>query len=172
MKTFATRFFITGALVALTAAAASAQAPSSAQQETIAIYNSVGPVLDGSVSPKELPAPALAFIEENFPNADIATCTRDYSDGEFDVDLTDGTDLEFDHQGNWIEVEAGQMRRLSAMLVKKLIPANAYKELERRKMTTEVESVKRSKDGFKVELREVKYADYRFSSDGRLLSNR
>ena len=126
----------------------------------------------GSVPTADLPEAAQTFIKEHFPYADIVSCTRDYSDGEFDVDLEEGTDLEFDYKGNWVEVEAGTMRRLAPVLLEDILPEKAYKELEKRKMTQEVEKVKRSKDGYKVELREVKYDDFRFSTDGRLLSSR
>ncbi len=163
MKTIATRLFLSGAILALAAGTMTAQNPNT--------YQSVGPALEGSVPASELPENAQAFIKKNFPHAAVVSCTRDYSDGQFDVDLEEGTDLEFNHKGEWVEVEAGTMRRLSAVLVKQLIPEKAYKELERRNMTTEVESIKRSRDGYKVELREVKYDDFRFANDGRMLSN-
>lgn len=135
-----------------------------------ALYPGVGPVMAESVTSSQLPAAAREFIAANFPKAIIVNTTHDIKDGEYDVDLDDGTDLEFNSRGEWTEVEAGNMRRLSPAMVARLIPDKAYKELERRQMTGEVEKIKRDKNGYKVELREVKYDDYRFSPDGRLLS--
>ncbi len=135
-----------------------------------ALYPGVGPVMAESVTSKQLPKDARDFITRHFPKAIIVNSVHDIHDGEYDVDLDDGTDIEFNSKGEWVEVEAGNMRRLPAALVARLIPEKAYKELEKRQMAGEVEKVKRDKNGYKVELREVKYDDYRFSRDGKLLS--
>lgn len=135
-----------------------------------ALYPGVGPVMAESVTSSQLPTSATDFIRKYFPSAVVVNSTHDIKGGEYDVDLDDGTDIEFDSRGEWTEVEAGNMRRLSPAMVASLIPEKAYKELERRQMTGEVEKIKRDRNGYKVELREVKYDDYRFSRDGKLLS--
>lgn len=55
----------------------------------------------------DLPGEARSFIETYFPNADIRSIIQEKDDGrkEYQVQLSDGTDMEFDEKGAWTSIE-------------------------------------------------------------------
>lgn len=158
----------------LTAALAAAllSAPMvSAQQPVGGAQSAPGIVVAGSIESAQLPKPAKDFIKKHFPGAAIKESSRDFISGEYDVELVDGTDLEFNSKGEIIEIEAGKRKVLSQRLLKEILPDKAYKELESRSYINNVETVKKdSRKGYKVELRNVDLDDYRFAPDGTLIS--
>lgn len=56
---------------------------------------------------EDLPADARSFVETYFPGADIVSIIREKDDGrkEYQVKLSDGTDMEFDENGAWKSIE-------------------------------------------------------------------
>lgn len=129
----------------------------------------VGPVISGSVNPATLPAKARKFITDHFPENAITDIEEEFDTRTFEVDLADGTDLEFDAKGEWTEVDAGH-GALAGTLVKKLLPDRAYKEIVRLSLTDKVETVKRSPRGYKVELTGTDLDDLRFDREGHITS--
>lgn len=165
MKSTILKAVACGALMIAASAALFAQSP------VPRIEGGVGPAVAGSIEVTSLPQSAIEFVGATFPGAVIVECEREFADNTFEVQLADGTDIEFDNDGNWIEVDAGRVKRLPEAVVKMLLPEKAYAELSRRKMTANVESVKRDRRGYKVELREVDYENFNFSPDGKLKSH-
>lgn len=133
-------------------------------------YGGVGPVIAGSVDMTQVPKGAHDFLKKHFKEYPVTMCEKEFDDNTYEVELSNGIDIEFDSRGEWMEVEAGRSRVLPQNIVKKLVPDRAYKELLGRNVATQVESVKRYRDGYKVELKNAKYDDYRFAHDGKLLS--
>lgn len=143
----------------------------SAQQTIGVVQSEPGIAVAGSIESAQLPKPAKDFIKKHFPGVDIKDSERDFLSGEYDVDLVDGTDLEFNSKGEIIEIEAGKRHVLSQRLLKEILPDRAYKELERQGNINNVETVKKdSRKGYKVELRNVDLDDYRFDIEGVLIS--
>ena len=62
---------------------------------------------DETISYSDLPANAKVFIESYFPNTSVihAEKKKEGSKTVYDATLSDGTELEFDSSGNWIEVD-------------------------------------------------------------------
>ena len=144
-----------------------------AQSPVPRINGGVGPAMAGSVDVTNLPQSALDFIGATFPYIQIVECEREFSENTYEVELSDGVEIEFDHAGEWLEVDAGRVKALPVDVVRQLLPDEAFKEIQRRKKEGDVESVKRSaRGGYKVEIREVEYDDLRFNGDGRLTDNR
>lgn len=56
-----------------------------------------------------LPAAAREFIEHYFPASGVSRVVRDKDDGrtDYEVLLDDGTQIDFDGAGAWIQVECG-----------------------------------------------------------------
>ncbi len=50
-----------------------------------------------------IPEPILTFVTTNFPENYIVQISRDY-DG-YEVDLNNGYSIEFDRNGNWVEID-------------------------------------------------------------------
>ena len=66
-----------------------------------------------------LPDAITAFIKQHFPNATIAGVEPDYDSGglEYDVYLNDGTQIDFDANNQWDQVES--MRGVPAFFIPK-----------------------------------------------------
>lgn len=60
---------------------------------------------DNIISAKSLPASAKSFINLHFYNTAIIKAEVE-SYGKYSVDLSNGVDIEFDLNGNWIKVDA------------------------------------------------------------------
>ncbi|MDE7345965.1 MAG: PepSY-like domain-containing protein [Muribaculaceae bacterium] len=65
---------------------------------------------DEPVSSRELPSIAKDFIIVNYPSASIVSVEKDKS--EYDVVLSDGTKIEFNKNGDWLEVEAAPTKSI------------------------------------------------------------
>lgn len=128
------------------------------------------PAVAGNVNISSLPVSAKKFIVKHFNGIAITECEKGFLSGKFDVELADDTDMEFDSKGNIIEIDAGNRAVLSASLLKDILPAKAYTELEKRGELNIVESVKRISRGYKVELEKSGPDEIIFSPDGTFLS--
>lgn len=64
----------------------------------------------------KLPSAAQAFITQYFPGEEVTYAERDKDDGQKDykVRLSDGTEIEFDENGNWTSVDCAIPHCLTA----------------------------------------------------------
>ncbi len=60
---------------------------------------------DRTISPDKLPRQAQQFVTANFNDANILSVRRDGF--KYDVILSNGTELEFKHDGSWKEIDCG-----------------------------------------------------------------
>lgn len=60
---------------------------------------------DKTISPDQLPTESTNFIETHFPNTDIFSVEKDYEDWSYEVTLTNGTEIEFNRNGEWKSVD-------------------------------------------------------------------
>jgi hypothetical protein len=62
---------------------------------------------DRPVSFDKLPDAAQRLIRDHFPDAQVtlATIDREFMDTSYDVIFTDGTKIEFNSRGEWLEIE-------------------------------------------------------------------
>ena len=63
----------------------------------------------GNISPDKLPSASSAFIEQHFPGETILLAEKELNAGvtEYDVKLSDGTEITFDKDGEWKGVNCG-----------------------------------------------------------------
>ncbi len=134
--------------------------------------NVTGQVVAGSVNVTALPESAKKFINKHFGGIAIVECEKGFLSGKYDVELADDTDLEFDSNGQLLEIDAGNGAMLSTAVLKDILPAKAYTELEKRGELNVVESVKRVSRGYKVDLEKVGPDEITFSADGTFVSIR
>ena len=59
---------------------------------------------DKPVSADKLPAKAKTFLSTYFPGVEIISVIKE-EDGDYDVDLVDGTDVDFRSNGEWKKVD-------------------------------------------------------------------
>ncbi|MCM1484266.1 MAG: PepSY-like domain-containing protein [Muribaculaceae bacterium] len=136
------------------------------------VEGGVGPVVAGSVEYTQIPLEARKFIDRHFRGLTVMKAEREYDDGTYEIELSDGTDLDFDAKGAWTEVDAPDGYVLASELLGKLLPDKARRELRKHGVEGKVESVKRSPTGYTVDLRGEKVDEYLFASDGRLVGTR
>lgn len=61
----------------------------------------------GNINPNKLPNAAKSFIEQYFADQTIVSAEKEMDDGQvvYEVTLSDGTELDFDENGEWADVD-------------------------------------------------------------------
>ncbi|MBP5507068.1 MAG: PepSY-like domain-containing protein [Prevotella sp.] len=77
---------------------------------------------DKLIPTEQLPAAAMAFIQENFPGEGVMFAKKDFDNGrrQYEVHLNNGVQLDFDKKGNWDKVDC-QFNAVPAHLVPTVI---------------------------------------------------
>mgnify|MGYP003184294881 CR=1 FL=1 len=65
------------------------------------LYGGVGPAIAGSIDFNQLPKAARDFAQKHFKDETVIACEKEFYDNTYEVEFSDGTDIEFDAQGNW-----------------------------------------------------------------------
>lgn len=126
----------------------------------------VGPAVSGSAPVKMVPINAIRFVVENYPAAGITSMDKEYATGDFEINLTDGTELEFNSQGNLVEIDAPEDSEIAESVVKAVLPAQAYNQLAADDLASHIESIKVTKDGYKIEMNVPEDVEYFFTIEG------
>ena len=72
----------------------------------------------GSQNYSQLPEKARAFIAKHFKDIGIRKCEKYFAKGKYEVELSNGVDLEFNTDGNLIEIDAPGDMMLPVAVVK------------------------------------------------------
>lgn len=132
------------AAVAMSFAVATATFRADAQAPGIAMV--------GSQNYSSLPKDARHFIEKHFKGVGVTSCERYYAKGKYEVELSNGVDIEFNDKGKVIEIDAPSGALLPVALVKDLLPGKAFKRLQDAGIAARVESIEFDKRGKAVEV--------------------
>ena len=97
----------------------------------------------------DLPAEARSFIDNYFPEADILSITREKEDGrkEYQVQLSDGTEMEFDEDGAWTNIEC-----YYSPLPTGILPATVIAKVEELHSEAYINGVEKEQGGYVVEV--------------------
>ena len=99
---------------------------------------------------KQLPREALAFLQRHFPEAQIShiKIEKDFLRiNKYEVLLTDRTEVEFDRDGAWMEVDCDHMQVPSALL-----PSYVSAYVEKHFGGAMVVKLERKRKGMEVDL--------------------
>lgn len=109
-----------------------------------------------------LPEAITTFIKQQFPNATIAGIEPDHEHGglEYDVYLSDGTQIDFDANNQWEKVES---RAVPAYFIPKAIATYVSSNYQNMAIT----KIKKEYNTFEVEL--VNGMDLVFDRSGRFM---
>lgn len=109
-----------------------------------------------------LPEAITTFIKQQFPNATIAGIEPDHEHGglEYDVYLSDGTQIDFDANNQWEKVES---RAVPAFFIPKAIATYVSSNYQNMAIT----KIKKEYNTFEVEL--VNGMDLVFDRSGRFM---
>ncbi len=116
-----------------------------------------------AATPQSLPEAITAFIKQHFPNATIAGVEPDYDHGglEYDVYLSDGTQLDFDANNQWEKVES--MKGVPAFFIPKAIASYVKSSYQNMVIT----KINKEYHGYEVELNNG--LDLSFDNSSRFL---
>ena len=112
-----------------------------------------------------LPSAAQEVLKKNF-KAGVSFIKEDKSLGrttEFEVILTDGTEVTFDSKGNWKEIEASMKTGVPASMV----PVVISNYVSANHKGTKIVSIEKERNGYDVELSNG--VDLKFDSAGKFL---
>lgn len=112
-----------------------------------------------------LPVAAQTVIKNNF-KADVSHIKIEKEWGrisEYDVVLTDGSEITFDSKGNWKDIEMGINRAVPSALIPDAI-ADYVKQNQKKANITGIE---KNRSGYDVELSNG--VEMKFDSEGRFL---
>lgn len=141
---------IGSALAALMILGASAVAV--AQSKAPRINGGPGIVMAGSQDYSKLPKNARSFIEKHFKGLKVNKCEQYFAKNKYEVELSNGIDLDFDNKGKLIEIDAPDGSLLPAAVVKEVLHHGAYKRLEKDGLASRIESIEFDKRGRVVEV--------------------
>lgn len=112
---------------------------------------------------QSLPAPITDFIKKQFPNATIAGIEADHEHGglEYDVYLSDGTQIDFDANNQWEKVES--MKGVPAFF----IPQGISSYVKSNYQNLAITKINKELHGFDVEL--ANGMELTFDRSGRFL---
>lgn len=105
----------------------------------------------------ELPSEARSFIENYFPSADVLSIVQEKEDGrkEYQVKLSDGTDMEFDEDGEWTNIEC-----YFSPLPTGILPANVITKVEELHPEAYINGVEKELGGYVVEVTDADGIDW------------
>lgn len=130
-----------------------------------------GPAIAGTVTSDQLPEKARTMLKETFKESPVKRIVKDFADQEYDVRLADGIELEFNAQGDLLEIEAPDGLALSYDLIKALVPDKAWARLVSDGVTRRIDGIKFKKGRVvAVEIMHERPVDaYIFDWDGDLI---
>ncbi|MDO4692026.1 MAG: PepSY-like domain-containing protein, partial [Porphyromonadaceae bacterium] len=101
-----------------------------------------------------LPQLAKSFLAQHYPNGYVKKVERkarpDRDGKMYEVELTNGTEIDFTADGQWIKVD-GDERPLPQSVVD-LLPSNVRQDLQSRFGGAALSSIKKTRSGYKVEV--------------------
>ena len=118
------------------------------------------------IETSQLPQPAMTFITTHYQNIGISECEMDGN--VYEIELANGVDIEFNNMGKIMKIDGGR-HLIGTSVLKAILPANTYNDLNTRKVLESVEEVKFTRKGIKVELRDAAMDEYYYSVDGSFI---
>lgn len=118
----------------------------------------------------KLPVEAKAFIKQHFSNTTIAKYEKKFWSNSYEIELSDGTDIDFDSKGKCTGVEAPGRTVLAQSLVTSMLPNAAVKTLADKNLMDSIEEIEYNPSkGYKVDVRHDTIDDYLFTASGELI---
>lgn len=116
-------------------------------------FMGVGPAVAGSVEMSQVPEAVRGFIQKHYPSATVVRIEKEFDTGNYDVDLSDGTDIDFNSKGKVIDIEAPDKAVLPESVLKAVLPAKTVEHLRKSGYLTSVDEISyKGARGYKVSL--------------------
>jgi len=128
----------------------------------------VGPVVSGSADYSKMPSKAQKFLAKHCDGHAVVRCEKNYSTGAFSISLADGIDIDFDAKGNLISIVAPANYSLSPTLLKAIVPGKLYNLLVNNGFKSSIESISRSKAGYRMSTADPVFEEVCYDTSGVL----
>lgn len=137
----------------------------------VAVFSAIGFVAfaDRNISSNELPKEAKAFINKHYNGASIYECEID--DFDYNVELSNGVDLEFNRNGKLVKIEADH-GVIAQSVLKTILPAKALQYLTAQGLADKVDDVEFRRNSIVVDINNSNDHEIRFNLDGSLKDHR
>lgn len=112
-----------------------------------------------------LPAAARTVLKANFkPGVSVIKTDKDFGRvSEYEVILTDGSEVTFDRKGNWKDIESS----INGSVPSKMIPKGISDFVKANQKNTRIVGIERTRGGYEVELSNG--VEMKFDKNGRFL---
>ena len=119
---------------------------------------------DRIIPAEQLPAAAKTFIQKTFPGQTVSYAKIDF-DGrkKYEVRLSNGTEVEFDKNGNWDKVDCNY-----SAVPASLVPTNIANYVKTHFAGAKVVKIDKERYGFDVELSNE--LELKFNKQGQLMN--
>lgn len=146
-------------------------ADSMAQKPPCCNDGNPGIAISGSQNYSQLPEKSRMFIEKYFKSLNVKSCKKYFAKDTYEVELSNGIDIDFNANGDVVEMDAPDNFVFPVDAVKDVIPEKAYNRLVKDGYNTMVESID-FKDGrvYEIELNVSGPDTYLFDVDGKFLT--
>ena len=111
----------------------------------------------------QLPAKAQTFVNTHYSKDKVVKVEKDrevFGD-KYDVDFQSGAEVEFDSEGNWIEVKAAHGFKVPSAILPKAISDYIARNHE----GLDLREIQKKRDGYEIELSNGH--EYRISADAK-----
>lgn len=122
------------------------------------------------VNMQDLPQNVQQFLTTHFANM-VANTTCMKEKDNYKVVLANGYEVEFDHKGNWDEID-NELHAALPQSVINMLPQNAVNYINANFPNAAVYSIDRDHKGYEVKLHGNKMAELRFDKQGNLLQHK
>lgn len=119
----------------------------------------------------DLPPVAQTFLGTHFPSVNASKVEKDDdadSNGAiYEVKLANGTEIDFDAEGNWVSIDSGKNALPDAILAENANLSNALRYIRNGLPDTKITEIKKTKNGFEIEL--DNFFELEFSPEGKFI---
>lgn len=122
----------------------------------------------------DLPPTAQTFLGTHFPSVKASKIEKD-SDADsngaiYEVELANGTEIDFDAQGNWVSIDGGKNALPDTILAENANFNNALRYIRNALPDAKITEIKRTKNGFEIEL--DNFFELEFSPEGKFIKQK
>ena len=131
----------------------------------VAVFSAIGFVAfaDRNISSNELPKEPKSFINKHYNGVSIYECEID--DLDYNVELSNGVDLEFNSKGKLIKIDADH-GVIAQSVLKSILPAKAMQYLTKEGLADRVDEVQFRRKTIVVDINNSRDHEIRFNLDG------
>lgn len=121
----------------------------------------------------KLPSDAKAFLRAYYGHKYLKDCEFNDDNGNYEVTMSDGTEVEFNSRGQVVEIEAADRQALSAAVIENILPSDAYAKLQEMGYASKIEKIEKDRRGYDIDLvKGTAVSELFFARDGKLVASR